>query len=475
MSIPGDGLNGLPSELICNIFRLVINFVDPRKELCRLMLVCRRWREYVEDSALLWTTISAYDGLPHMRRALKNSRGAMIDLNFPVSPSSTVNLEAFIVEAGPHIPRWRSLILALHSPPSWESALAPLTTTPAPNLQILKIFVVYSGHSISANPITLFGGAPAPSSLKDLTLHHIPVAVEPLSLSGLVLLSLIEVYTISTPQLLEILRGCPGLETLRLDNNPRLTAIESQASNIQPIELPTLVSLSLKRLDNGGTNCILSNIRIPNRRRVSIRADMRQVNARSTPFTSAITHIFHTTIPIADLPSSIIRVEATRDDECTIKFRNIELELVVDGEDRVRDILGWLADGLGSEAAECSVHLIHGWSRWDPVRLAAVPPPLVIKHLTISDSASDLFREALYIALARVPDPPSSDWFLPQIESLSLRFQTTESQKQLTSMLRNRYEGGKAELRCPMNLRFIELRGGPRPEGLVEEIKGITW
>ncbi|KIO33139.1 hypothetical protein M407DRAFT_241164 [Tulasnella calospora MUT 4182] len=63
------------------------------------------------------------------------------------------------------------------------------------------------------------------------------------------------------------------------------------------------------------------------------------------------------------------------------------------------------------------------------------------------------------------------------MESLSVRFQTIDSQKQLVSMLRNRYEGvtllGETEPRCPMNLRSVELLGHPRTEGLVEEIKGI--
>ncbi|KIO33136.1 hypothetical protein M407DRAFT_18001 [Tulasnella calospora MUT 4182] len=472
MSIPGDGLNGLPSELICNIFRLVINPSNPRKERCRLMLVCRRWREYVEGSALLWTTISAYDGLSYMRRALENCRGAMIDITFPLSRSSAANLEALAFEGGPHIPRWRSLILALRWSRSWESTLAPLTRTQAPNLEILKLLVRHAGE-ISANPITLFGGAPAPSTLKNITLDQIPVAFEPLGLSGLVSLNLKKVPTISTPQLLEILRDSPGLERLYLISNPSLVAIGSQASTIQPIELPKLVSLSLKRIDNGGTGCILSNIRIPNRRRVSIRANVRGVNPRSALFTSAITHIFHTTIPTADLSPSAITVEGYDVDGCSIKFRGIELALVVDGEDRVQDMLGWLVDGLGPEAAECPVHLIHGWSRWDPVRFAAVPPPLVIKHLTISDSASDLLRKALYAAMTRAPDPPSSDWFLPQMESFSVGLGTMESQKQLISMLKNRYEGGETESRCPMNLRSVKLRGEPRTEGLVEEIKGI--
>lgn len=462
MRIPRAGLNGLPLELICEIFWMVIDSEKPRKERCRLMLVCRQWREYVEDSALLWTTISAQDGLPYMRRALKKSRGVMIDFYYPLSRSSAANLKAFMAEVSAHIPQWRSLMIA---PPSQRP---------------LEGF-------ISTNPITLFGRAPAPSTLKNLTLDQIPVAFEPLGLSGLVSLDLQRVPTISTLQLLEILRDSPGLERLRLDGNPRLVVIGSQASNSQPIELPKLVSLSLRRTNNSGMNCILSNIRLPKSRHcVSIHANMSGVNPRSVLFTSAISHILHATIPTPDLPSSVITVRSTGYENGTIiKFRDIELALVLDGEDSVRDILGWFADGLRSEAAECPVHLLLDSSKMDPVRLAAVRSPLVVKHLSISDSISKSSKEALYKAMVRAPDPSSSDWFLPQMEtfivevgimeSFSFGFGAMESQKQLISMLRNRYEGGKTELRCPMNLRSVGLLGELRPggEGLMEEIKWI--
>ncbi|KIO31188.1 hypothetical protein M407DRAFT_19809 [Tulasnella calospora MUT 4182] len=476
MSIPGDGLNGLPSELICNIFRRVVDSLDPREDRCRLMLVCRRWREYVEGSTLLWTTIPGRYGLTYMRRALENSRGAMIDLRCQMS--SAVKPGLFMVEAGPHIARWRSLVVALRSPPPLQSALAPLTTTQAPNLELLKILMARPSHLISETPITLFGGAPAPSTLKDLVLTRVPVAIEPLGLSGLVSLVLRGMPTISTPQLFEILRGSPRLETLRLYDNPKLVAIGSQASNIHPIELPKLISLTLNLIDSGGTNCILSNIRLPNRRHVLICANMRGVNPRSVLFTSAITHLFHTTIPTADLPPSVIRVE-TYGDDCMITFRDIAFNVSVDGENRIQEILGWLADALGSKAAEFPVHLIHGWSARYTVRLAAVPLPFVVKHLSIPTPVYDPWREALYTAMAQAPDPPSSDWFIPQLESLSVGLKTMEmeSQKQLISMLKNRYEGanstGETELRCPMNLRSVELRGEARIEGLAEEIKGI--
>ncbi|KIO28237.1 hypothetical protein M407DRAFT_22568, partial [Tulasnella calospora MUT 4182] len=323
MSIPRRGVNGLPlpTELLCDIFRLAIDTATPRRDRCRLALVCHQWWECVEGSALLWTDISASDGPTYVRRALEKSQGAMIDLHCPDYRGADMNLEAFLVEAGPHIARWHSLVaVVLSSSPSSESALAPLAAAQPPRLESLGLIQVDPIHILSQNVITLFGGAPAPSTLQDLTLYRFQVAVEPLSLSGLVSLYLTDVVTISTPQLFEILRGSPLLETLGLADNPGLEAIGSQPSTIQPIELAKLDSISLSWLDNAGLNSILSNIRIPNCCSLSICCDVRRISARSILFTSAITHILHKTIPTTDLPSSTIIVDVDEDYDCTIQF-----------------------------------------------------------------------------------------------------------------------------------------------------------
>ncbi|KIO21313.1 hypothetical protein M407DRAFT_245519 [Tulasnella calospora MUT 4182] len=82
------------------------------------------------------------------------------------------------------------------------------------------------------------------------------------------------------------------------------------------------------------------------------------------------------------------------------------------------------------------------------------------------------------IATHQPPEPPSSGWLLENLESLSIGLDTIESQNEFISMLRDRYEatpdiGTIGRSGCPMSLKSIELRGGPRDEGLVEEIREI--
>ncbi|KAG8909121.1 hypothetical protein FRC01_007118, partial [Tulasnella sp. 417] len=479
MSIPGDGFNRLPGELVCKIFQLVMEAGNSEIDRPRLGLVCHQWRNFIENSASLWTRILTLRGRTQFHRALENSRGAMIDLTY----WGGMSLKEFLDEAGPHIARWRSLTATVNRDKEWE--WAPLTKLQPPRLENLFLTMNQSGPwvALPENAITLFGGAPAPSTLKGLALDWFPLAVEPLRPSGLVLLSLRQVATISTLQLLEILRRSPGLEMLRLESNPKLEAIGPQASNIQPIELPKLVSLGFQHMKDDGTYCILSNIRIPNpRRSLRIAEPIRGVSPGPSFLTPAIAHLLHTApIPPTDLPFSVINVEIFLADTCIIKFRGMELHVHVDGEDQVQDIFSWLVNGLGSEAAECPVDLILIDSDMDPIRIIAAMGPLIIKHLAVADAFVHGWvrpmREDLYRAMARSPDPTSPGWLLPRLESLSVTFLAVESQEPLISMLRDRYQGaslqGETESTRPMSLRSVELRGTPRTEGLAEEIKGI--
>ncbi|KAG8923991.1 hypothetical protein FRC01_012078 [Tulasnella sp. 417] len=387
-----------------------------------------------------------------------------------------MTLEALLAQAGPHMARCRSLEAVMWRTPPWERASGPLTTAQAPCLETLSLRLFYAEHPIPQNTITLFGGAPAPSTLRHLRLDGIPLEVEPLSLSGLVSLNLESIKAISTLQLLDILRGSPLLEDLALRKNPGLVAIGPQASTMPPIELPNLVSLSFEWLDHGGTNSIIRNIRVPNHHRLSIDGATDGASCLTTLLTPDITHILHTTIPTADLSSSVIRVEIDEGNEFIIGFRGIELSLLVDDGDRLQQVLGWLVDGLGPEAAECPVHFMLDRSEMDPVHLTVVPHPLVVKHLSISDMCYG-YVEALYDEMIQPPDPASPGWLFAQMESLSVGLNRNESMLQLIVMLAIRYQGATAEgetgPRCPMNLRSVELRGQLKTEGLVEEIREI--
>ncbi|KIO25197.1 hypothetical protein M407DRAFT_25421 [Tulasnella calospora MUT 4182] len=472
-------INSLPTEILDEIFFLVIDRQSARSDRCRLILVCRLWKEYVEGSALLWADISAWDSLAYTRRALERSKASVINIHYPArSNRRTIGLESFMAEAGPHIARWRSLTLSLQgSPQSCERALSPLITAQAPRLERLKLFWADRNRSIPRSVVTLFNGAPAPSTLKYLTLQRVQLAFEPLSLSGLVALDFTGIPILSTPQLLEILRNSPSLETLDLCRNSGLLGTGSQLSATPPIVLAKLNALTLEWTDHEGANCILSTIRIPNRRRVCIRAEISGASAWSVLFTPTIAHILRPTTPSPDPGFSNIKVEVEASDICRIQARGMELELDVDGGDQIAGVLGWLAEGLGSEAAACPVQLVLDFSDIDPIPLVSVLFPLVIKHLSIPESSFRSLLQFPRVAIFQPSEPTSSGWLLGQLESLSIGFGTIESQEELIAMLRGQYEeatsGNETESRCPVSLKSVELRGRSRAEGLVEKIRGI--
>ncbi|KAG8974741.1 hypothetical protein FRC05_006901 [Tulasnella sp. 425] len=476
-----NGIDGLPMELLCNILWLAISPSNTRRDLCRLSLVCRLWWEWIESSALFWTYISAEDGLTYVRRALEKSKDAPIDLHYPRHGSPDMTLEAFLVEATPHIARWRSLLAVMDqlSPVSLESTFAVLTATPAPSLKSLDLRLGPRNRWTSQDIIILFGGAPASPSLENLYLKKMPVAIGPLRLSGLTLLTLTRVVTISTLELFEVLRASPGLETLRLEENTGLAAVEPRPSAVEPIELPKLRYLTIKWIDHGAANCLLSTIRIPSCRHIFICANISSINVRSVLFTPSISHLLHvqsTANPALDSEPWKIKVEVD-DGDCTIEFRGLYLDLGLTEEDQIQDILGWLAEGLGPEAPGCPVHLMLDWSTMDIARLAAVPAPLVVRHLSVSETVFNILPASFHVALSRSLESTSSGWPLAQLESLSVKFHTAESQRELIALLQSRYgnttSASGTETRCPTSLRSVELRGRPITEGLVDEIKGI--
>lgn len=170
MSIPGDTVSALPPELLCSIFWMVIDPETSRRDRCWLSLVCRQWRELVEGSALLWTDISTLDGLTYVRRALKKSKGATIDLRCCPGHSATyMSLRSLLVEALPHVALWKSLEATAMPPARWslEAALVLLTAAQPRRLESLMLEFPASSYprrSWSGFPsaIPLFRGGSAP-------------------------------------------------------------------------------------------------------------------------------------------------------------------------------------------------------------------------------------------------------------------------------------------------------------------------
>lgn len=111
-------------------------------------------------------------------------------------------------------------------------------------------------------------------------------------------------------------------------------------------------------------------------------------------------------------------MEIDDEDDCTIQFRGIELGLLVDGEDMVHRTLRCMVDGLGSEAGECPVRPILDSSTMGPVRLAAVPSLLVVKHLSIADYWSVCWKTHCTAMVGR-PNATTPEWLFPRVESLS--------------------------------------------------------
>lgn len=122
----------------------------------------------------LWTGVTAAEVLEGLRRALRMVQDAPLDLKFD-SSTAAVDLEAFFRGMGGEISQWKTLFVNASGGSQVVGSTCPASTAP-PTLEVL-CFVCYYPRAQVVHEIDLFGGQPAPASLKDVQLVRVPVAL----------------------------------------------------------------------------------------------------------------------------------------------------------------------------------------------------------------------------------------------------------------------------------------------------------
>ncbi|KAG8886807.1 hypothetical protein FRC00_000624 [Tulasnella sp. 408] len=205
----------LPPEIVVEILRHSLQLGTRLRDLGQLSLVCKRWRVIVEDAAILWGGIDAAEGPSIVRKALHAAKDTLLDLTF-YEHKSRMGRQVFFEATGERIAHWRSLTVVLRSA-NWDFALDALEKGTAPNLETLHLSAQY-GAEKKRNTVTLFGGNPAPSKLKEISLVHIPINLATLRLSGLKSISLWRTPSVSSMDIMNAIRGSPMIESIRLQN-----------------------------------------------------------------------------------------------------------------------------------------------------------------------------------------------------------------------------------------------------------------
>ncbi|KAG8894073.1 hypothetical protein FRC01_013175, partial [Tulasnella sp. 417] len=263
-------IRDIPLELLLPIFRLSfdINTTGLQRERCRLSLVCRWWRDIVQDSACLWTDISAHDSEAYIEKSLVKSAGLPIDIHYfsPKSRSKRPNVQAYLKLVLKHLPRCRSISIFIEngSFDDLEELLNRLRTAPPPGLESLAL----KGSGFQRMEVNINWRLKFPELSTFLALRWLEIDGIPCQLAapGLLVndfrsLNLIEVHNITAKQLLEALRNSPRLERLGLGRTPRECPSQSA---VAPIHLPQLMALHLIFMPVEVSNFFLTIIHAPN-------------------------------------------------------------------------------------------------------------------------------------------------------------------------------------------------------------------
>ncbi|KAG9044462.1 hypothetical protein FS837_008107 [Tulasnella sp. UAMH 9824] len=262
----------LPEEIFMNIIQLSINADTAVRDLLNITTVCQRWKRILEGAPALWSSLTAAEGVDGLRRALRMVQHAPLDLKFDTS-TSTVDLETFFQETSSRISQWRTLLVKSYDWSQGVSPTCPASTAP-PRLELLYL-IYYSPGAQRGEEIALFGGQPAPVSLKDVRLEWVPVAVAPLRLSGLTSLVLDNLPNFPVEEILRILQESPELEYLRLSwwqNSTSQNQFSGDPGTSQDaiICLTSLRSLTIDYIPISHIHLLLSVLRFPNLERFDL-------------------------------------------------------------------------------------------------------------------------------------------------------------------------------------------------------------
>ncbi|KAG8896315.1 hypothetical protein FRC00_006140 [Tulasnella sp. 408] len=300
-------LHQLPIEIFVRIItRALEPYIDFRlpgftylARLVPLRQVCRHWKDVIEGTPSLWSTIDILDPAAITSTAISRSAGH--PLNIIAAPSGLVwhsflpsddfpdGLDEFINTAMTLSTRWRSVQLVVESS---EKALA-IINTPAPFLQTLELKSTTTIWLGSQKGEAAFQGSHP--QLRRLGLYGVAIQWDSCLLRGLQHLHISEVsgFAPSCEEILGILGACPGLVGLDLSlEGAEVVGVHKKAT---PFTLTELRSLSTY-LDPSWTLNLLETVCFPLVESVSLNLDFN--NSDSSDLYPKITQHIQALFPV---------------------------------------------------------------------------------------------------------------------------------------------------------------------------------
>ncbi|KAG8893253.1 hypothetical protein FRC01_013700, partial [Tulasnella sp. 417] len=417
----------------------------------------------------------------HVRDAITKTGEVSLDLVYRWDDDTTITVEDFLTAVMGKSKYWRSVEITVRETPSTYPGLQSM---PCPALETLKMWCIDQSSPLT-EPFNLFGGMPAPSTLKELTLCRVPVQLESLELVELEALTLINLGPHSMEVLTRILRTSPRLVTLVLEDVVGLRA--PSTGHTPAIHLQHLHTLKL-RLPVPTTRFLLSTLHADKLDQLTVIPNFSSIPP-SMLFTPSLTHW----VPVLQrIAREADRIEIAFDwfGICSLKFGklyyifNVE---VFDTTQCVREILDWHLENLGEAVAALPAWLLYQDvcpSFGDLRHFSQLPnvTELSIAHTPLAEQVpSKLFK-----ALGSPTRSKPPQWLLPSLMILHYDL-TNGSKRSLLAMLKGRYgprgsrDPSLDQLPPPPSLREIRFYGGigktwalPKDEAFLREVQLLS-
>ncbi|KAG8942471.1 hypothetical protein FRC04_003639 [Tulasnella sp. 424] len=460
-------IHHLPEEILLDIFRSSINpdTYTPLGDIIKLTLVCRLWMIVLEGAPMIWNQISAAGELAHIRKGLKLAQNVPLDILYGFGKAN-VGQDTFLKEVGDSISRWRSFRFFGHNVS--QSSLGILGTAPAPKLVVLRLHGPFGERR---DVVTLFGGAPASSELKEFSVFWIPVVLAPLRLSNLQSLTLRHVSTVSISDIFQILGDSPALEVLCLQRLEHLRLQEAHAHHVDnhPVQLTVLRDLSLE-LPPSFLRLLLSKVSVPNLRKLEI-IGRNNSHSPSEIFIPDIPHLIHVlTAMTACVQEITITLSCVH---CSIHVGGFRIgPIMFEDEppvDHVRDAIDWIRSRLGRHLEDAPIHIsIQDYgSTPDASYVEAFSARIRVTKLSLwGDPSYGSCMENLIPLLSKPAALWPYNWIFSHLEVFDTDQVFSSGSDFIVDMVRNRQaaskvgDGDETGMVAPSRLREIRLSFG---------------
>lgn len=434
---------------------------DLLKNLSSPSLVCRLWKDIINNTGSLWAFLAADTSSPRpLEMAIAKSGGVPVVVTLG---RRRMNIKDFVSTISPLIHSCRVLCFAPASGADLEyGGVYDLVQQSSPILEELHLEgphcgFAYRGGSRNKNDIhnprersTKIGVLDnSPERLKVLRLRQLDWCWNRLALSNLRDLKL-SFMTISASELFDCLLGAPRLESFHIERLSEDWTMGGPEPIAQPICLSSLQRIRMDDVSTAFAHHILSNI---------IPSSLREFTLSTTSWTGP-EPFTGTTSPYHNLLQSVVTKESTNmtvlcvgpqclcflvpdeDDNSAFHINGVDLSTPTQREECAR----WLSSLWAPIEPKSPLRIVFG--RWGIIQPTIIPlhVELISAFLTL-DNVLDLcigFQVSnvhlLYELLSRPMRLESGEWSwgFPKLKTLFIESQS-RSEESLVQMLQARY------------------------------------